>query len=417
MQLKYSLFAFSFLMVACGSLQAQNNASPYSIAGIGDIEQSYFDRSSGIANTGVALSSNKYQYAANPASLVKLDDFFFDLELSGRYRNVSYSGQPIGQLDTHSNDFQVKRLALAFKMKSWWGIGFGLAPFSSANYSFTAPKEIQGSNDYTSAHYEGTGGVNKVYLSNSFGFGKRKNLRIGLETSYLFGSLEQKETITYSNIVTNNQIHLDHIYFKGGIQYSANIAKKWGIAVGASAANKTQLAVSQALTVSEANVIINQNDDFKNSYFNLPVIYTVGGAITYNKTFTVAADYQKQNWNDVNNLGGLGYILTDANRISGGIEYVKNLNYRSVYLEKWYLQAGAFHTNTYVKLSGQQIDQTGFTLGGGISSLKIPFAVQANVEFGQRGTTNKGLIKENYQQFNITLFYRDFWFTKQKKYD
>lgn len=46
-------------LFTASALQAQNNASPYSIAGIGDIESGYFDRSSGMANTGVSLSSGK----------------------------------------------------------------------------------------------------------------------------------------------------------------------------------------------------------------------------------------------------------------------------------------------------------------------------------------------------------------------
>src|SRR5437868_15276933 len=105
-------------------------------------------------------------------------------------------------------------------------------------------------------------------------------------------------------------------------------------------------------------------------------MYTVGGAISYNKTFTVTADYQKQNWNDVSNkaFGSLGYSLVNSDRISGGVEYSKNLKYRSLLLEKWYLQAGAFYTNSYLRVSGEQITQGGFTVGAGISPLKIPFS-------------------------------------------
>ena len=48
---------FSFFM--CHLLQAQDINAPYSIIGIGDIENSLFNRSSGMANTGISLRSGK----------------------------------------------------------------------------------------------------------------------------------------------------------------------------------------------------------------------------------------------------------------------------------------------------------------------------------------------------------------------
>ncbi|MFX8393340.1 hypothetical protein ABTL67_19750, partial [Acinetobacter baumannii] len=60
--------------------KAQNNNSPYSIVGIGDIEQSYFDRTTGMASTGVALSSNRFVYTANPAANAALDFHYFSIE-------------------------------------------------------------------------------------------------------------------------------------------------------------------------------------------------------------------------------------------------------------------------------------------------------------------------------------------------
>ena len=52
-----------FCSAVSGSLieaKAQNNTSPYSLIGIGDIEKSSFDRTSGMGHAGVALSSNRY---------------------------------------------------------------------------------------------------------------------------------------------------------------------------------------------------------------------------------------------------------------------------------------------------------------------------------------------------------------------
>ena len=125
--------------VACiclGKLSAQNTSSPYSIIGLGDMEKSYFDRTSGLGYGGVALSSDRYLLLSNPASLSFLmnpsysNPFYF--EVAARYKNVNYSGSAITSNTTNqSNDLQFKKIAFAIKPKKRWGLSFGLMPFSS----------------------------------------------------------------------------------------------------------------------------------------------------------------------------------------------------------------------------------------------------------------------------------------------
>jgi len=404
--------------LAVYSAGAQTNASPYSIAGIGDIESGYFDRSAGMANTGVSLSSNRFQYQANPASLAGLDDYFFALELTGRYKNISYTGKPISTTGTSSADLQVGRLALALKAQKWWGIGVGLMPFSSSNYSFYSKKDIEGSGDYTDAYYEGSGGVNQAYITNSIR--PFKNFSIGLQTSFLFGSLSQTETLGYntnSPIASTRDIYLSKIFLKAGLQYKLKLAKKWQFAVGATASNKTQLTADYTLNVKEGTTAIVTDKELQETYFKLPVMYSFGGALIFDKKITISADFQQQNWNDIK-YSGLNYRLVNSNRISGGIEYSKKINLTNGTFEKWFVQGGAFYSNSYLMIKGQQLDQKGFTVGAGFTPLRSPqLALQANLEFGKRGTTANNLIKENYTQASISVFYRDFWYTKVKRYD
>lgn len=78
------------LFLLAGSIQsvrAQNNTSPYSIIGIGDIEKSSFDRSSGMGHAGLALSSKQFFYQANPAAFSSIDEHFFYFETNARYKS------------------------------------------------------------------------------------------------------------------------------------------------------------------------------------------------------------------------------------------------------------------------------------------------------------------------------------------
>ena len=402
---------------------AQNNTSPYSIIGIGDIEKSSFDRTSGMGHAGIALSSSRFMYQANPASFSALDEHYFYFEVATRYKSVNYVGSPITDISqNHSSDIQFKKAVMATKIMPRWTVSVGLTPFSTSNYSFNANKTIQGSNLTTNAYYEGSGSTNQFSVTNSYTISK--NLSIGLQASYLFGQLQETETISSdvvdSVLTTDRNIFLGSPYFKLGMQYQAKLNNKWKVAAGATASNKTRLHADYALLVKDGNSVLINNEYYKSNYFNLPVTYTGGVAAMYNNVYTFAADYHYEGWSSMN-YKGINYSLVNSQRISVGAEYSKKLNYLNQFYEKYFFQTGLFYSNSYLRIAGQQLSDYGLTFGAGtqipISQLS-GFALQGALEVGRRGTTTNGLIKENYTQFNVTLSYRDFWISRKfKKYD
>ncbi|MFM9469854.1 hypothetical protein ACKI1K_44880, partial [Streptomyces scabiei] len=76
----------------------------------------------------------------------------------------------------------------------FWAVSLGILPFSSVNYSMFGAKTVQGSNQMVPAYYTGSGGVNNFFFTNSFQAGK--HLSLGLQSSFLFGHLNETETIT-----------------------------------------------------------------------------------------------------------------------------------------------------------------------------------------------------------------------------
>src|SRR5205085_7523216 len=81
---KISLMKEILTILLCSlfiTASAQTNTSPYSIVGIGDIDPSYNDHGTGMADASVSLSSPRYIYNANPASLGSLDEHFFSFEV------------------------------------------------------------------------------------------------------------------------------------------------------------------------------------------------------------------------------------------------------------------------------------------------------------------------------------------------
>jgi len=417
--MKYS-FIIGLALIVClqQNTFAQNNASPYSNLGIGDLETNNFDRTSGMGHAGLALSSNRFLYNANPSSYSALDDKFFNVEISARYKGINYSGSPITSTSNFSSDLQFKKIIAAIKIKPKWGVAIGLLPFSTANYSFTGNKTVLGSSYTAPAYYEGTGSVNKLFFSNSVKI--TKNFSVGLESAILFGQLSEIESINTSLsdslLVTTKKIHIGSPYFKPGFQYNLKVNNGLNLSVGGTVAFKANLKENYTLNAVDGSTTLLNNTSYKSTTFVLPAQYAGGIAAKIKDKFTIATDYSFQNWGNLN-YKGLSYALVNSNHFGAGFEYAKKLTYRDVSFEKRFFQAGFFYNDSYLKIADQQINGYGITLGAGMNFLRSNLGLQASVELGTRGTTNSGLIKENYSQVNLTISYRDFWYVKVKKYD
>lgn len=423
-------FGITLIICFClGKMFAQNSSSPYSIIGLGDIEKSYFDRTSGLGHAGVALHSDRYFFVGNPASFSFLENptfrnpFYFDLSI--RYKNVGFSGSPItNNAANQSNDMQFKRLSFAIKPTKKWGLSMGILPFSNANYSFTGIKKIQGGTFSVDAKYEGTGSSNLLYLSNSFLIAK--NLSIGIQSSILFGQFDDKEiiysSITDSVLATDRNIVLSSSYFKGGLLYKKQINKNWNVSLGATGSLRTNINADYQLKVTDGNTTLKNVNERRENYTSLPIMGTIGIAATLKNKYTFVLDYAAQNWSSLR-YSGTNYSLTNSSRISAGMQYTKNVIVRDnkgntgVY-EQSFLQAGFFYNKSYLNIYGTQLKEWGVTLGAGTQLNRSGLGLQANIEIGGRGSTSNGLLKENITQIGLTISYRDFWFTKKvKKYN
>jgi len=89
--MKRSIF-IALLAVTSLRMMAQNNNAPYSQLGLGDLEDGYYNRTSGLANTGIAYRSNRFLINNNPASFSGLTDQYYTMEIGLRGQYISYAG-------------------------------------------------------------------------------------------------------------------------------------------------------------------------------------------------------------------------------------------------------------------------------------------------------------------------------------
>jgi hypothetical protein len=399
-------------------LNAQDISAPYSTFGIGDINNKYFDRSSGMANTSLAIfSSPGYLLTKNPASLTGLDRSFLQVDLSIVGKSLTYAGNTIDTGNNKGRDMTVKSLALSIKLNNHWASSLNVLPFSYVGYLYSATKSIEGSvNTYTGL-YEGDGGLYNVGWSNAYSLGK--HFSVGIRSSFIFGSINQTETLQSesltSPVVSTTKDYYNHLRFEYGAIYSGKITKNWKLAFGGKFIPQTSLNTERTLTSTEGTTTIDKEKVLSTGQYHLPASYGAGIALTHKEHSTFSVDFTMDKWDGVKNPAD-GFAMVNSNRISGGIQIVNKKEQFGRSWEKNFIQAGVFYNQSYLQVHKTQITEFGLSAGYG-GFLNGGLVYNLALEAGRRGTTINGLIRENYVQFTIALSYREFLFSKGRKYN
>lgn len=408
-------FVLGALLIAV-DISAQDMTSPYTVYGIGSIDHRIYNRTSGIANTGLALKSGHWLIANNPASIAGLEKgwYHFDLGLSGR--SVQYTGDPISEGAVGSRDFGIKRAAFAVKLTNNWAGSIGFRQYSNVNYKYRTNVSIEGSADKFGVDYEGDGGLNNFYITNAISIGKR--LMAGINLSVYSGSINRTEYMADQSIDRVVETRVQDFYSSArleyGLLYTQPINKKWNFSIGGRFNTKMDISPERTVTVEENSSVIIDEELVETNSFHLPVSYGVGIALTKNNSFTIAADYVYENWKALN-IRGSGWSLVNSHRLSGGFEMNWLVEKWNRPVERRYFQIGAFLDNSYLSVHSHQISEFGFTLGYGSNYRNVLYNLA--LEIGKKGTISDGLIRENYVQLTLGLSWRDFFFSKGRKYN
>jgi long-subunit fatty acid transport protein len=411
------LAVFLPLPFVCAATCAQNMNSPYSIYGVGDIDYRAYNRTGGMASTGIALSSSFYLIDNNPASITGLPRSFYVVDVNTVGKSVQYKGDPITSANNDNKDFWIKRFDLAVKLNKSWASGIGIRQFSNVNYRFTGSKQVEGATTTYLADYDGDGGLNEYYWNNAVAIGR--HFSFGLKSSIIAGSINQTETVSDANlqsvVTAKQQDYIGQARFQFGALYKTALSKKWDASVGARFTPKTNMVSERTLTVSETGTALLQDEFIKYDRFHLPATFAAGIALKHNKRTTFAFDYSYEDWSSLS-IRQHGWEMISSQRLSGGVEFSKQQYVGKELVERRYFQIGAFYNSASLRVRGQPINEYGVTAGmGGAVNGSLLYSL--SVEAGTRGTSQAGLIKENFLQVTLGFTFRDFLFSKGRKYN
>ena len=156
--------AFSLMasFVTSTFAQSGNSGSPYSLLGLGELQTQGFASNRAMGGISLAVQELGTSQLGNPASFASnsLTTFHFGLNATQFVLKTSDQQQL-------KNNVNLAYFALSLPVKSWWGMGFGLLPYSNVDYSISS-SSIDENNVLRSELYSGVGGINRIYFSNGF---------------------------------------------------------------------------------------------------------------------------------------------------------------------------------------------------------------------------------------------------------
>ncbi|MFC2100886.1 hypothetical protein ACFLRZ_03550 [Bacteroidota bacterium] len=420
-----NVFLLSAFLLSFVNLHSQIRiSSPYSRYGIGDIQINNTAKILSLGGTSLAYRSPYNVNYANPASYTAFDStsFVFEGSLITHLSTLETSS-----LTQESNFTSLGNLLFGFPITGRLKGSFGLIPYSSVGYKISdvGSSPYVGNVEYT---YEGSGGINRFYIGQSYRINKK--LSIGINASYLFGTLEKTRSAYFpdSVYVMNSRIINSTIvrgfYFNYGLQYIKVFENKFfvssGIVFGSAAKLKAKddiLAYTYQQSTSGDIYIIDTVDQKTNQEgtIKLPADYGIGLMIGNAEKWMLGIDYTWQNWKNYSYYGGED-SLQNSSKISIGGELVPKYSSISKYWKRIHYRFGAKYEKTYLELKGNQLKEMAVSIGFGFPLRRSLSTFNVGVEYGTYGTTDQNLIKENYFKISISFSVYERWFIKPKFY-
>ncbi|WP_068472845.1 hypothetical protein [Saccharicrinis aurantiacus] len=397
---------FSILWVQITIAQT-NSLSPYSSFGVGRIENSGFGNNQGMGGAGIALPTTNRINALNAASLSGVDslEMLFDIGLG--INSTTYSSS---SGDASAVSGGLNNIALAFKLSPIINTSIGISQFSSIGYNVTSSTYIDGGNSEINKSYEGSGGIDEVFISNSISI--FKNFSLGLKFSYLFGQIKKTEYYNDSEIggelELNYADNLKQIYFEPGFQYHINTTKNT-FSIGGIYSPEVNFNSSRSVTTSStsgAGII----EDIDGDNYELPSMMAGGVAWVNKSGIKLAIDYRLQKWSNIE-YTSVKVSYKDSHKFAAGLEYTNTKSKRAA---PYIWQLGGYYEDTYLKVKGKSIVDRGINLGVAVPLRNKDSYLNLNFNYGKRGTNDNTLITEDYYGMNLSLSIMEQWFKKQK---
>lgn len=458
-----SFLLFVFLSTALHAQSEQEN-SPYSFFGPGDLKNTLLAKQKAMGGVGIASTSVQLVNPSNPAALgsLRFATLHTGIFANGHWLRNSNSST---NEDFVNNSFNASMdyLMIGLPITKWWGSSISLLPYATTSYDLE--RQVFNANLPDSLgteiyNFRGEGAFYQFQWGNGFttpiqkeGFFKTNQIAVGVHSNFYFGNRDQSIVIQKpfipNHLVSETQsLKLNDFGFKAGLQYSKFFYKN----VSADP-NVPKEAIDRVLTIAatfNTKTNINSKRDYvlESIFFDvngnsnidtigdfsvgdsviqvvLPLQYGIG--INYKKPgkWEIEANYESINWSAYSD--GRLNNLADAYKVSAGISVKpgnnnSGLNSRINGLSNLNYYFGGYYYSNHIKIGENVAPDFGLTFGFGVplyNNLKFRRFANMNISLniGSRGNTLESKVRETYFKANFGFTFNDGnWFIK-RKYD
>lgn len=409
------LILIVFILFSVITTAQERTSSPYSFYGIGltTFKGSVENQSMG----GLSFMSDSIHLnLRNPAAYGKLGLTTYTLGASHSASELKTNAQ-----SDNANRTSFDYLAVGIPAGKF-GFGFGLIPYTSVGYNI-----IDRNEDENSANrFTGRGGLNKVFLSGGYSF--NENISIGVDVSYNFGNIQNKNIFVREGLQFGsreiNRSDLSGFTYKIGLTYERMLNENLQFMAGAhytpeaniKSDNERELATiifsgtGMDIAVDSREIVVEDGD------LTLPSSYTLGTGIGKPRKWFVGVEYTGSEASDFSNRSFAieGATYDNSSVYKAGGYFIPNYNSLTSYFSRIVYRAGVRMEETGLRLNGEDISEFGISFGVGLPAGRILSNVNLGFEYGQRGTTDSGLVQENFFNAKVSLSLNDRWFVKRK---
>lgn len=401
---------------AVASFAQSSTRSPYSQYGIGLLSEQSSGFSRGMNGVGLALRQGNVVNTLNPASYSSIDSLtmIFDMGISGQLTNFKEGASKV-TAKTASFDFATG----GFRLIKNVGMAFGVLPLSNIGYDYNSTETIKNSSTTTTVNYEGSGGLHQAFLG--IGWRVFKPLSIGVNGSYLWGSIDRSVESSSTNDVTS----MTRYYSASIKSYKLDFGLQWQQPLGKNEVLTIGLTAGLGHKVGDAEC--QAGDDEKNTTvvsngYALPMSYGAGLAWKHGAILLIGADFTMQKWGslDFPAMNGGKYelqsgLLKDRYQLKLGGDFVPNPVGRKL-AGRIHYKLGAGYTTPYYKIKGNNgPKELSVSAGVGLplqNSYNNRSVLNLSVQWVHTSAPN--LIVENTFRLNIGLTFNERWFAKWK---
>ena len=441
--IKTSLLLLTFVVFGLKSNAQETGISPYSRLGLGDANKSFSPAYSTMGGASVSLSDFNLLNNSNPASYSKMMQHMPVFEVDGATQLLNLKSTT-GSGSESATTFT--RLAIGIPVNKRLGLSLGLLPYTTTGYDITSTNNEQGIGE-VSYLFNGKGGINKTFIGAGYSLLDKDSIKlsVGFNFGFLFGNIEKARRVEYPeddvalNSLLRQKTGHNGFNFDIGLQYTQKVTSKFSYSLGAALTTSTNLnANREEIKASYTNFSGSEFIRDTISYVNenkgtmkIPLSLRLGGSINLNNNLEIAIQYQMQDWSQFDEdftVSSVEDSLASSNALSFGLRYTPSDVFSSAnYYERIEYRFGFRYENTPMQFNNTQITEFGTSFGLGFpirksatskNEFKSLSMINVGVDFGKRGTTDNGLIQENFTHvyFGISIMpqARNRWFVKRK---